>query len=488
MLDRLQDLFIVHRGLDPNDEDSTADEQAEKLLYFYSRTAGDTNDKVQIMTAVEAMIELAKTFSSQPLESVMLERKMWSFFECEPNVWIVASMGNDYTTAAERPETFEVISADTFRNALKSLYGQIYTLFGPLHRYLTDEDDTGWQCLMDVIKSRKLCRKTKYKLDNAANDYEKLLQDQRDGVIRETMAQLLAQSEALVSELHTSLDKYKIDLVHYSALPEYHLPDLRKRLQAFMFWYLSLEDHNRFSCFTQTRQIALEHMKLRSSSGAIYRLVRQIKSAVSSFSQMKVFMSYDNRLLFSDLDSKTTESLSELLQRLETSFILGQNSLYLRKAMEDFARSVFLESRCEYPSLLSSTTADEMKKKVVDSILELDAKKTQRSGVMTLKGQYISLDKFSIRLPSTALSAAASILNPAERPADSMELTAIKLDMDDAEEEGQQTGGSSSSGKKGNRLSWGHRRKSALDTGLTCKLINYCFICIYADYDWFANC
>lgn len=362
IFDRLCDLFLLHRGLDPNDEDSTVEEQAEKLLYIFSKDAGDTNERVQLITTVEALMELSKSFMGKPLETTIMNNKMWIFYECEPNIWLILSMRNDHTVAVETGESLELMSAYGCRLFLHRLYSLLHCMIGSLQSYLIGQDGLGWDCIQRMITARKNVRKTQMKLSNAENDLEKLHDDQRQGIERETMADLLQQSHALIEELGAKLADAKAELsVELSSL-SYHLPSLKDKLSAFMVWYLSIEDINNVSCLTSTFDVMDGKLRTRAIAGTIHRILRHIQQAIPVLT-MNCVVTFENRVLWSDVDQHTTTTLVDFLLRWDSSFLLSQPNLTLRKAMQDFAKSMFYEQKCDYNSLDSNQKA-----KLVESV------------------------------------------------------------------------------------------------------------------------
>jgi hypothetical protein len=394
ILERLNDLFILHRGLDPNDEDSTVEEQAEKLLYIFSKSAGDANERVQLTTTVEALIELSKSFIGRPLETTIMNDKTWTFYECEPGIWIVLSMRNDHVVAPECGDNLELMSSYGCRLFLYRLYSLLQCTMGSLQHFLTGPDSSGWNCIQRMITARKNVRKTQMKLGNAQDDLEKLHGDQLNGIERVGVTELLRQSEELIRDLSEKLSVAKENLAVELASPSYRLPLLKDKISSFMVWYLSIEDFNNVSCLTSTFDVMHGKLRDRAAAGTIHRIIRRVHQTIPQL-QFHCVMTFDNRLLWSDVDAATTTSIVDFLARWDSSFLVFQPNLQLRKAMQDFSQSIFHETRCDYPSLDAAQKA-----KLVESVRELEERKRQRMGVMTQRGHYISFDKYSVRLPS----------------------------------------------------------------------------------------
>lgn len=362
ILDRLCDLFILHRGLDPNDEDSTVEEQAEKLLYIFSKDAGDVNERVQLITTVEALMELSKSFMGKSLETTMMNDKLWSFYECEPGVWMVLSMRNDHCIAPETGDSLELMSSYGCRLFLQRLYALLFSIIGSLQSYLAGRDGEGWTCILEMISARKLVRKTQMKLDNARNDLEKLHDDIREGIEREGMQELMRQSNELIEELSSKLTVAQADLAQALASPLYLLPQLKDKISAFMVWYLSIEDVNNISCLTSSVDEVHATLKDRSAAGTIHRLIRRVHAALPTL-HMQCIVAFDNRLLWSEVDAGTTSTVLNFLTRWDSSFLISQPNVQLRRAMHDFAKSVYQETRCDYSSLDAT-----QKLKLVESV------------------------------------------------------------------------------------------------------------------------
>lgn len=362
ILERLCDLFILHRGLDPNDEDSTVEEQVDKLLYIFSKNAGDANERVQLITTVEALMELSKSFMGKSLDSTIMNDKTWTFYECEPGIWIVLSMRNDHVVAPECGESLELMSSYGCRLFLMRLYSLLRCMVGSLQAYLTGPDGSGWNCIQRMITARKNVRKTQMKLGNAQNDIEKLHDDQRQGIEREGMSELLRQSEELINGLSEKLSVEKENLAVELASSSYRLPFLKDKISSFMVWYLSIEDFNNVSCLTSTFDVMNGKLRDRAAAGTIHRIMRRVHQTLPQL-QFHCVMTFDNRLLWSDVDVATTTRIVDFLARWDSSFLVSQPNVQLRKAMRDFSKSIYQETRCDYPSLDAG-----QKTKLVESV------------------------------------------------------------------------------------------------------------------------
>ena len=105
-------LFVFHRTLGSNDEDATAQERCEKVLYFYtSRGVSDPELQMSEVEVVEALIEMCKTFgATDPCELISTASKTYALLECEPDIWMVLSVPTTITHAPgkSRNSTFKI--------------------------------------------------------------------------------------------------------------------------------------------------------------------------------------------------------------------------------------------------------------------------------------------------------------------------------------------------------------------------------------------
>lgn len=169
----LKFLFIVHREMGCADESSTDEEQAEKILFSYPYNLSLYNQLTKI-NMLEGLIEFTNKFSSESLDSVVMESNTWSFLECEPNIWIMMAIDNGANIIDKhRPNSCAM------KASLHHLYTSLSTFHGSLNSALGGVNGNGWKNLAFIQSMRKHTRKTNLKLKQQHQDLEILLTRER---------------------------------------------------------------------------------------------------------------------------------------------------------------------------------------------------------------------------------------------------------------------------------------------------------------------
>jgi hypothetical protein len=106
-------------------------------------------------------------------------------------------------------------------------------------------------------------------------------------------------------------------------------------------------------------------------------------------SLVDVIVSYENKLLWSDVDDYLTSNILEFFYRCDNTIKLGSTNRRLRLATEEFSKSVFYENRCDYPIFDSHT-----KEKILLALKEKEEKNQKRYGLTLINGQTVNLESF----------------------------------------------------------------------------------------------
>lgn len=161
--------LVFCRFMGSDDESSTDEEQAEKLLYFYpsSLSIGERLSKINM---VEGLIEFTNKFSKEKLGSIVMDNDIWGFYECEPQVWIAIAV-------PRRKEIPEIDGRFCHRSSAKgvSLFlQQFYQLFstfnGSIYKSLEGSNLVGFEIIDRVRDLRKNIRKLTKALDQSRRD------------------------------------------------------------------------------------------------------------------------------------------------------------------------------------------------------------------------------------------------------------------------------------------------------------------------------
>jgi hypothetical protein len=319
--DRIQDLIVLHRGLDNSDEDASNEEQGQKILYFYSAGGGvvDTVHQLSTVTMIESLLELVNKFSKTPIQSVVMHKKSWNFLEVEPSIWLAVSVLNDHAAASttSQPQIYTTKGVDHF---LRNLYDLFLCFHGTIDGFLTGTttqllpstatsglassssssssssvtvSGKGWQALLEHQQYVRMIRKAKKKLDVARRDLESHAEylevcREPDGSNDTDYTNLTTINGQIVEEVKSSISTYEENIVQYelkvkeiAASPSFSLNRLKTKLSSYIQWYLSTDEQNDISCFSALRSQPSDHQFVVPSILPVLQISRKLKAAIA---------------------------------------------------------------------------------------------------------------------------------------------------------------------------------------------------------------
>lgn len=220
------DLIIIHRLLGSTDESASDEEQAEKILYFRSNQELSVGQQLSMLTMIEGLIEFTTKFSKQSIQSAVLDRKIWCFYECEPETWIVASFPITPSSGSAAPAANH-----------KSLFAylvQFYHCYFIVSGRIQDRLDMAY--LSELQGQRKRIRKRKQQIQNLAHDLRvtedivhDIFDDCRDTkTLPAELADLFAEHKACTLQLIEMLQDKR-----------YTVASIRNHLAGYIIWYTS---------------------------------------------------------------------------------------------------------------------------------------------------------------------------------------------------------------------------------------------------------
>lgn len=288
LLDRLQEILILHRKLDYADEDATLEEQSEKILYFYSSNldARDIKEQLSIATLAEALIELTNKFSNESIQTVVMHRKFWTFMECEPGIWIIIAFINNseaITSAKYNPNNItsdQIMTTDVYHSFLQNFYSLYYSMNGSIQSFLVGSHKNGLRIIDSIMALQKKIRKIKKRLSIKESDINKAELDENA---------FIPESNESLNDIQTELHQTQQQFTELLMNPEYTLPFLRAKLSNFIQWYLYQENLNNISVFSSIRSLIsdVEDRKTKYCSSAITRLITAVKHALPELKMSK---------------------------------------------------------------------------------------------------------------------------------------------------------------------------------------------------------
>jgi hypothetical protein len=153
-----------------DDESASDDEQAEKILYFYPPST-PLERQLSRVTMIEGLIEFAGKFSPDSIETVLMEKQLWSFYPAEPDVWIVAAVqiAPDDDASGLTMHRADSLGLDA---VVKKLYTFVSTFItaGSVNGHI----DRDWERIMEVKQLRKRARKLRIRLRQEEQDCESI--------------------------------------------------------------------------------------------------------------------------------------------------------------------------------------------------------------------------------------------------------------------------------------------------------------------------
>lgn len=173
VLERFQEIIVLHRGLTCQDEDASLEEQVEKIIFHYSITSRDIDHQLEIATMVEALIELTNKFSSEPIKYVTMQKKSWVFVECEPEIWLIAAYSNDNQIKDIKTAADLMVNVKAVHAFLTRIYKLYVCLNGPIHAFITGPKGSGLKIIDKMKELTKFLRKSKKKIEIMKSELNK---------------------------------------------------------------------------------------------------------------------------------------------------------------------------------------------------------------------------------------------------------------------------------------------------------------------------
>jgi hypothetical protein len=172
-------LIAFHRQLGCNDESSTDEEQAERILYYYPERTS-VSARLSRVGVLESLIEFANKFSSESIDVVVMDNSTWSFLECEKDCWIVCGVSHDLMSSNQNlPLFFDHIPNGTgLIDGLTKMFRLYLTFYGEVNDSL--RRDNGWESIARVMDSRKKIRKLCLKLKQEQQDQQYVISRQKE--------------------------------------------------------------------------------------------------------------------------------------------------------------------------------------------------------------------------------------------------------------------------------------------------------------------
>ena len=163
----LQSFFIFDRSIATEDEAASQAEIGEKILFFHPADL-TVDQQLQRISLCEGVVDFSRKFSpDKACETLRLAKAHYTFFECEPNTFVVmvVSMTNsdgepgDATPKDPKQASEDEIDACSLQAIVKDAYG-MYTMFnGTFNHTITSGKYAPADCMDQIKVVRKHIRK-----------------------------------------------------------------------------------------------------------------------------------------------------------------------------------------------------------------------------------------------------------------------------------------------------------------------------------------
>ncbi len=157
----LESFFVFNRKIASDDEAASTLEVAEKILFFHP--ADKTVDQqLQVISLCEGVIDFTRKFSPEkPCETLRMGRAHYTFFECEPETFLVmvVSLKKNTDDGTESTDKEKELDACSLQAIVRDAYG-MYTMFnGSFAFNLFSGTYAPTDCMDQIKVARKYIRK-----------------------------------------------------------------------------------------------------------------------------------------------------------------------------------------------------------------------------------------------------------------------------------------------------------------------------------------
>lgn len=341
---RLKYLIVIHRGLSCVDESATDIEQSEKILYFYPNNIS-LSEQLGKITMLEGLIDFSSKFSLDPIESCVLDNLTWSFYQCEPDIWIIMANQNILKENFQKYVSHHQNSVYCGQQSLKNIYEMLYLFSGPIHQNIVGKNEIGLKTIDQIKRLRKKIRKLDISIGQLDSDITYLrgeganpngsdlvyFKDKNlEGISSEKEGKF-NEREKLVNELDDLLDS-----------PYYLVKFFRSDLSKYLNWQIDFLVFEHHSAFTQTYR-SIQYIENASlASNLLFQLKEVLADATHNLSKGFAYF-HNQQLVWSDFDNRSTQLLSQFLhmkefERLYTA-ISYQSETLISKGQQNDATS-----------------------------------------------------------------------------------------------------------------------------------------------------
>jgi First Longin domain of INTU, CCZ1 and HPS4 len=344
LVNNINFFIIIHRQLGCPDEAASDEEQAEKILYFYPENTS-TNVQLSKINMLEGLIEFTSKFSHEPLETAVMDRLTWGFFEAEKDVWIIIGIGNTpHLDAYTNPEGWQEnigldstngyfnkhrVNADACILTLKRWYSHYFVMHGTIDHKLrckVMQSTPGWEKIVLVQNTRKKIRKIKQRMLQEKQDLQTLegstytteVDDNDENPVVERMG--IKESFKSINDVQEELLKSKSELdtledsLQLLINVDYTPNSVRLAIAKYFRFTLKSSEFTTPSLFNDFTGINWKAVTDNSFFSPLLRIRQAVEKASHRCCTGLTLIHDGRQVLWSDLDSKSTLDLFEMVR------------------------------------------------------------------------------------------------------------------------------------------------------------------------------
>lgn len=367
-MENISNFIVVHRRLSCEDESASDEELCEKILFYYPNTL-TTIEKLIKLGLVEGLIEFTSKLGDENVDYIVMESKLWVFYECEPQLWIISSLLYNNGTRSNQCVTERLIQHRPCGTSLKAVLKRMYETFVLFHGSMYSAisggvDGLGWEIVRQVQALRAKIRKLKRRLDQELRDVEYFQRKDETATTCEIVAEKADKGShgdnyvKSITEpepglglndkrLSAEILKARVDGTNSEILQQrelldrlqciepqsvsssdgslYTLPSVRAKLEQFLHWYLGSGELQSVSSLSQLAS-GVEMADLPPHVALSLKAVRLAVIGLShtgDYGMQRISglqLLWDGKLVWSDLSAYDSYLLADSLRLMENAF------------------------------------------------------------------------------------------------------------------------------------------------------------------------
>ena len=234
----IEGLYVIYRPIGSNDEASTDEEQGEKVLFSYP-VGQSLHQQLTRITMLEGLIDFTGRFSKQDIDTVVMDKRTWSFLQPEVGLWFIACLSPVQSSLTTKENV--KMSGSGLVDALDKMYATFTSFRGNIVKII----DTGLAVIEEAQSVRKKIRKINQRLKQEQLDRESIRLDFTPSIRNEERVGIRADNTLTLEQLQKAVDASNAEIDYFKEklrtlleAPTYPMTMLRRTLGSFCRWYI----------------------------------------------------------------------------------------------------------------------------------------------------------------------------------------------------------------------------------------------------------